>query len=265
MKTLSLDRRPAKFRVESYTLAGVPCIIAGLNRHAGDFTMPSHWNVRALLDPCHTWIRQATEEEKAQHGKWYHVLNFQPAAVIHSNGVVGIPDDTIGHAGDRITVLAQAAQVPVPAFEEVPCADVDDIPTPPTPPPFRNDNMRCFENALFAVAKVGLETVNHLVASKSMELQSVYNHRCLRPIGRFDGYPKSNVSASYNRYDILCFVFHRLNIQLQAARRCNSVTIPLRAHGYVCAGTLIFLSEVGFAIDATWIYLCGHMDISVRS
>ena len=139
MKTLSLDRRPAKFRVESYTLAGVPCIIAGLNRHAGDFTMPSHWNVRALLDPCHTWIRQATEEEKAQHGKWYHVLNFKPAAVIHSNGAVAIPDDTIGLLGDRITVLAQ---VPVATFEEVPCADVDDVPTPPTPPPFYPESQK---------------------------------------------------------------------------------------------------------------------------
>ena len=91
-EAISLDRH-AKRRVESYTLAGVPCIIAGLNRHAGDFTMPSHWSVRTVLDSRRTWIRQSTEEEKAQHGKWYHVPNLKPAAVIHSNGVVAIPDD----------------------------------------------------------------------------------------------------------------------------------------------------------------------------
>ena len=127
---ISLDRH-AKRRVESYTLAGVPCIIAGLNRHAGDFTMPSHWRVRDLFDPKHAWIRQATEEEKAQHGKWYHVLNFKPAAVIHSNGTVAGRHDTLGLVGNRITVLAQA---PVETLEEVcrrrRCPDTPDSASP---------------------------------------------------------------------------------------------------------------------------------------
>ena len=117
-------------RVESYTIDGVPCVLAGLNRHDGDFTMPPYCRVEDVLH--RTWIREATQEEKLQHGTWSHVLKFKPAAVIHSNGQVAGLYDTLGLVGNRITVLAQ---VPVATFNEVPCADVDDIPTPPTPPP----------------------------------------------------------------------------------------------------------------------------------
>ena len=119
-------------RVESYTIDDVPCILAGLNRHDGDFTMPPHYRDEDVLH--RTWIREATQEEKLQHGKWYHVLNFQPAAVIHSNGTVAGRHDTLGLVGNRITVLAQA---PVETLEEAPCADVDDVPTPPTPPHYK--------------------------------------------------------------------------------------------------------------------------------
>ena len=114
-----------------------------------------------------------------------------------------------------------------------------------------------------------LDIGRHLVASKSMELQSVYNHRCLRPIGRFDGYPKSDVSASCNIYDISCFVVEHFNIQLEpiaeTVLELGASCSKMQLGNYTCAGTWIFLCEVGFAIDATWIYLCGHMDISVRS
>ena len=119
------------------------------------------------------------------------------------------------------------------------------------------------------VAILVVGTVNHLVGAKSMELQSVYNHRCLRPIGRFDGYLKSDVSASCNIYDISCFVFDRLNIQLEpiaeTVLELGASCSKMQLGNYTCAGTWIFQCEVGFAIDATLIYLCGHMDMSVRA
>ena len=117
-------------RVTGHTISGVPCILAGLNRHDGDLTMPSHFKVADVLD--RDWIRMATKEEKAQHGKWYHLLNFKPAAVIYSNGILAGPWDTLGLYGQHITVLAQA---PVATFKQVPCADLDDVPTPHTPSP----------------------------------------------------------------------------------------------------------------------------------
>ena len=125
---LSLD--PDTPRVTAHTINGVPCILAGLNRHQGDFTMPSSFPVRDVLNKA--WIREASKEEKDQDGKWYRLLEFQPGAVIHSNGAVAGPYDTLGLVGNRITILAQR---PFETFEEVSCADVGDVSTPPTPPP----------------------------------------------------------------------------------------------------------------------------------
>ena len=125
---LSLD--PDAPRVTAHTINGVPCILAGLNRHEGDLTMPSSFRVHDVLNKA--WIRGASKEEKDQDGKWYRLLEFQPGAVIHSNGAVAGPYDTLGLLGDHITVLQQA---PVVTFEAAPCADVDDVATPPTPPP----------------------------------------------------------------------------------------------------------------------------------
>ena len=118
-------------RVTGHTISGVPCILAGLNRHDGDLTMPSHFKVADVLD--RDWIRMATKEEKAQHGKWYHVLSFKPATVIYNNGTCAGPHDPVGLFGHYITVLAQE---PVDTSKYFRCADVDDVPTPPTPPPF---------------------------------------------------------------------------------------------------------------------------------
>ena len=117
-------------RVTARTNDGVPCILDNVSRHEGDLTMPPHFRVHDVLNQ--PWIRGASKEEKDQDGKWYRPLEFQPGAVIHSNGAVAGPYDTLGLVGNRITVLAQR---PVETFEEVSCADVGDVSTPPTPPP----------------------------------------------------------------------------------------------------------------------------------
>ena len=92
--------------------------------------MPSSFSVRDVLNKA--WIREASKEEKNQDGKWYRLLEFQPGAVIHSNGELAGPSDTLGLLGHHITVLQHP---PVVTCEEVPCADVDDVSTPPTPSP----------------------------------------------------------------------------------------------------------------------------------
>ena len=124
----SLDRDTP--RVTAHTINGVPCIYSGLRCHEGDLTMPSWFRVRDVLNQG--WIRGASKEETDQDGKWFRPLEFRPGAVIHSNGTVAAPGDTLGLLGDHITVLQQP---PVVTSQTVPCANVEDVSTPPTPPP----------------------------------------------------------------------------------------------------------------------------------
>ena len=114
-------------RVTAYTTDGVACSLPGLHRYDGDITMPSRCRVAVVLNQ--EWIRMATKEETAQHGKWYHELSFKPAANIHSNGTHAGIFDTLGLFGEKIVVLEKA---PVLKIEEG--ADVEDIPTPTTRP-----------------------------------------------------------------------------------------------------------------------------------
>ena len=157
-------------RVTAYTIDGVPCILDNVSRHEGDLAMPSKFQVGDILNQ--EWWRMATKEERAQHGKWYHVLRFMPVAVIHSNGELARLEDTVGLYGQHITVLAEKIPVPLAKRFHVQTSTISRHPRLRLPLG-TIDNMRCFENALFAVAKVGLETVNHLVGAKSTELQSV--------------------------------------------------------------------------------------------
>ena len=127
---LGMSLRPDAPRVTAHTIDGVPCILNNLSRHEGDLTMPSWFRVRDVLNQG--WIRGASKEETDQDGKWFRPLEFRPGAVIHSNGTVAAPGDTLGLLGDHITVLQQP---PVVTSQTVPCADVEDVSTPPTPPP----------------------------------------------------------------------------------------------------------------------------------
>ena len=78
------------------------------------------------------WIRLPSPEEEVQDLKWYRILEFRPASIIHSNKVPAGPFDTLGMAGNTVTVLQQAVGEKV---VEVPCANPDEIEAPPTPPP----------------------------------------------------------------------------------------------------------------------------------
>ena len=114
-------------RVTAYTTDGVACSLPGLHRYDGDITMPSRGRVAVVLNQ--EWIRMATKEETAQHGKWYHELSFKPAAVIHNNGTHAGIFDTLGVFGKKIVVLEKLSVLKIKEG-----ADVEDIPTPTTPP-----------------------------------------------------------------------------------------------------------------------------------
>ena len=69
-------------RVTAYTAAGIQCCLPGLG---DDLTFPSTWSVRSALNGS-LWVRFATEDEKKASGKWWHLLEFEPKAILHSNG-----------------------------------------------------------------------------------------------------------------------------------------------------------------------------------
>ena len=115
-------------RVTAHTIGGTVCSLPGLHRYDGDFTMPSRCRVAVCLNQ--EWIRPATKEETAQHGKWYHVLSFMPTAIIHSNGIHAGIFDTLGQFGDNIIVLAHPPVDDVPKPETTPSTP----PTASTPP-----------------------------------------------------------------------------------------------------------------------------------
>ena len=109
-------------RVTAYTTDGVACSLPGLHRYDGDFTMPSRCRVAICLHQ--EWIRPATKEETAQHAKWYHVLSFMPAAIIHSNGTHAEIFDTLGQFGKKIVVLEKLSVLKIKEYN----------PAPTTPP-----------------------------------------------------------------------------------------------------------------------------------
>ena len=122
-------------RVRAYTLDGVQVGLAGVGEGDQRLTFPAGCIVGdALRAPAAYWLRFASAEEEAQTGRWYAPAGFQPAAVVYENGTLADSVWPIGLEGCTVSVMAQ---VPRPTLsEEKPCADVDEIKTPPTPPPF---------------------------------------------------------------------------------------------------------------------------------
>ena len=90
-------------RVTAYTAAGIQCCLPGLG---DDLTFPSTWSVQSALNGS-LWVRFATEYEKKASGKWWHLLEFEPKAILHSNGTYAFDMEQLGDYGDRVTVLAQ--------------------------------------------------------------------------------------------------------------------------------------------------------------
>ena len=129
-----VDTNPEN-RVTAYTIAGVQCCLPGLGE---DLRFPRSWTVQMALNSG-LWIRRATEEEARVSGKWYTLLEFEPKAILFSNGTNAFDQELLSACGDTVTVLAQPhvlppTETPFPGFLEE-CIDVSGLGTPPTPPP----------------------------------------------------------------------------------------------------------------------------------
>ena len=131
-----------KRRIRIYTMNGTQIGLVDVGQGEEALTFPAHWDVQELLDNPH-WIRFSTPEEKQQTPAgftppWWHVLEKKliPRRFIYSNGTVaerGMPlgmYSTVvqGQAGGEF----EDHEVKV---EAKPLMSLDDIGTPPTPPP----------------------------------------------------------------------------------------------------------------------------------
>ena len=74
---LNSARRDRDTRVQAYTVAGVKCCLAGLGEGCNRLTFPACFEVRAAL-AASTWVREATEAERAKGTRWWRPLEFVP-------------------------------------------------------------------------------------------------------------------------------------------------------------------------------------------
>ena len=127
-------------RIKAYTVGGAQVAAAGVGEGTNWGTFPRAMRVCTLLGFSH-WIKilqTPVPGVKIQAGVHYEImdpLSFQPRTVINQDGTIAYPDDSLGGTGGNVITLYTHDRswggVPV---EEKPCAEVDDISTPPTPP-----------------------------------------------------------------------------------------------------------------------------------
>ena len=111
-------------RVKAYTTAGDRVCAAGLGSGPTLETYPAHWAVQNLLKSV-PLVKFSDEE-----GRWIYT-DFQPRAVIFSK-IIGVNQDQLGWY--NTTHIALPNTELTIACDAKPCAEVDGISTPQTPP-----------------------------------------------------------------------------------------------------------------------------------
>ena len=124
------------FRVTVFTPSGVQIGLCGVGEGEKTLTFPAHFviddNVRNL-PACH-WIRFATPEELQDDPTWYRPAPFTPKCFVYEDGTLHVLGQPMGLRGRTVTAMQDVPRDRIQR-EDVPCANVDDIGTPPTPPP----------------------------------------------------------------------------------------------------------------------------------
>ena len=139
MKAAHLDRE-TRVRVYSPNGGQIGCADVGVGDNR--LTFPRCFLVSDALSKI--WVRFATEDERNQEEKnapaghqthassWWRISELQPRSLIHcgkdSETHIAFPTDMMGLLGDRMQAVEQTATL---HFTEKPCAEDDDIPTPP--------------------------------------------------------------------------------------------------------------------------------------
>ena len=134
-------------RVKVYTLNGKQIGKPGIGEGEERLTFPASFLVGDALNET-DWIRTADEcdlgknrsasfDKEEQAKTWWCFSEVQPLGLLHSGAddesYMAAPGDPMGLNGDHMTALETTVEID---FEEKPCCEVDDVPTPTTPSPF---------------------------------------------------------------------------------------------------------------------------------
>ena len=131
-KRQHVKHEAAEKRMQAYNINGDRVAAAGVGTEDEPYTFSRHMDVGTLLGMGH-WIKILPAP--GPDGKAYELfLDFKPKTVLFSNtGYVPTKRDQLGcQASDHLILLTTPYTEP---YEEVPCADVSGVSTPPTPPP----------------------------------------------------------------------------------------------------------------------------------
>ena len=140
-------------RIRIYTFGGTQIGLAGVGQGEEALTFPAHWDVKDCLDaPSLHWIRFATPEEKQETPagfipQWWRHLEEEhvPRRLVYSNHTYAEPGMPLGMYGTVVHAVARVVndeldeldELDESKWEEKPLMSLEDIGTPPTPPPKR--------------------------------------------------------------------------------------------------------------------------------
>ena len=121
-------------RIKVHTLSGLQIGLVGVGEEENRLTLPPHFVIEEILKfPRCDWVRFATVEELSECPvPWYRKAPFAPRSFLYADHTHALSVQTIGLEGAIVQAVESAT---VQTVEEVPCHDLIDVKTPPTPPP----------------------------------------------------------------------------------------------------------------------------------
>ena len=141
VQVLGPYHRRRNVRVKAYNIEGEQVCWNGCQDSIDSGTLPSHIRIDTLLGIT-DWVKYAWTAD-GERRSW-QPLGWQPAAIIHSNGILAMMNEELGFYGTTVTALSRAPSLLAPelapevALELAPTAssepDLEEIRTPPTPP-----------------------------------------------------------------------------------------------------------------------------------
>ena len=114
------------------TAGGVRIGLAGVGEGVNRLTFPAGYLIGDALSCPHAhWLQFATEEDKVREPQqWYSQAPFKPCSLVYQDGTVALEGQTMGEKGPTVLAMEQGVDQPI---LDVPCVDVSEAGTPPTP------------------------------------------------------------------------------------------------------------------------------------
>ena len=136
--SLSLQSEGSWRRIKAYSNGGNQICAAGLGSESDYGTYPSCWTVSQVLNsgPLVDILRTPARNETPKEGVHWQRTSFVPRSIIfRPSNMIGSMSDEIGSYGTTFIQMIPTPSTILAECEQIPCADVGMIATPPTPPP----------------------------------------------------------------------------------------------------------------------------------